>query len=130
MSAILTKLLAEMTPYLAPMVAALVIKELAVGANWLRKKLQASRKTALLAAGVDAAEDALDAGLTAAGANAGKGVKPAAEAALAAGKGAVIADKGVLVDAAKAELDVLTSPPAPTTATTPGGAVVNLPPSK
>jgi hypothetical protein len=109
---VIEQLLVNAIPYIIP-------GAVAAGGTWLIMTLRKNPKTAPLAAGVLAAEDALDA--------AAKAAPGGPKAALTAAEEAIKADKGELVDAAKAEIDALAGTMAPTSAVTPSGASVNLP---
>jgi hypothetical protein len=108
-----------------PFVAGLATREIGQLASALIKKLQSSPKTAPLAEGVLAAEDAFDAAVTAAVKDVANPKAIPGDVLKAAGD-ALKADEVELLTAAKAEVDALTTTTT-TTVTTSGGATVNLP---
>lgn len=119
----LTKLLLDMAPIWAPVVAGMLGALVVHAGSWLIKKLLANKKLYPLAEAVEAGEEIIQAGLNAAGASPNK---DAPKAALAALETSLDANKAKLADSATAEIQALVGTPA-TTAVTDGGASVNLP---
>jgi len=118
------KLILETAPVWAPVVAGMLGALVVHLGAWLIQKLLANKKLYPLAEAVEVGEEVLQAGLTAAGQSPNQG---APKAVLGALEASLEANKAKLADSAKAEITVLTSPPAQLTVIAPGGGVVNLP---
>jgi hypothetical protein len=119
----LSKVLIETAGAWAPIVAGMLGALVVHGGSWVIKKLRANAKTAPLAGAAEVAEDTLVAAIKAIGASPNKN---AAQAALRAAEAALSASQAQLAEAAKAEVDVLTSSSVPYVLA-PGGGVVNMP---
>lgn len=102
-------------PIAIPFAMGLLTREVAKGGSLLFAFLRKRYWTAPIAGLVPVAEDVLEAAASAAIKNLGNKPADMAEAALKAAEGAVEADKGAIVAAVVAEAQALASPPAETT---------------
>jgi hypothetical protein len=124
---IFSSILASALPILGPFLAGIVIREIAKGAAWLTEKLRGNPKTAAVAGAVAVIQDAVDAGVTAAGASDLAHPKVAAQALLNAVKDSGLSPgaKQKLLDAAQAEMQALVNPGV--TSMSDGNVTANVP---
>ncbi len=121
------KFFESMLPYIGPLVAGILIRELAKGAAWVTEKLRGSPKTAALAGAVAVVQDAIDSGITAAGSSDLAHPKVAAKALLTAITDSALSPtaKNKLLNAAQEEMQNLVNPGV--TSISDGNVTANVP---